>query len=647
MIVLSASDLGKSYGLDVILEGVSFHINKGDRVGIVGHNGAGKTTLVNILTGELPCDEGNFFISKDLSVGYLKQRDVLDSERTVIEEVSDIFSGLDEMEREIERLTEEIAKRSESLGDSEESQEKLKPDWDRLHHLQHEFERRGGYTYKSEINGVLSSMAFGEEYYNQKTNSLSGGERTRLALACLLLKKPDILFLDEPTNHLDIGTLKWLEQYLKSYQGTIVLISHDRYFLDQTVTKIFDIENKHLTVYDGNYSEFLDKKRKSKEVALKAYNKQQEEIKRQEALIRSYKERGTEKLAKRAASREKRLAHVERLEKPKGENTVLKIAFKEKFQSGTDVLLAENLAGGVDGRNALFKNVDFDIKRGERICIVGANGIGKTTLLRTLIGDLKPISGYIRKGHNLEIGYYEQGQQLLGTSNTVMDEIHNEHRLYTDGEIRNILGRFLFRGDMVFRNVGDLSGGEKARLALLKLIMSGANLLVLDEPTNHLDIDSKEAFEEALLDYEGTVITVTHDRYFLNKIPDRIFELTPDGIREYLGKYDYYLAKKESMESGKAYLKDMSGPREKVESGSKEERKLQKEKEAIERRRERESKRLMDLISASEERISTIEEEMLNPEIAADHEALSVLAKEMAELKEIVENAYDEWNLLE
>jgi len=669
MIVLSASDLGKSYGTEVILEGVSFHINAGDRVGIVGRNGAGKTTLLNMLTGELSSDDGSYFISKDISVGYLKQRDVFDSERTVMEEVSDIFSGLDEMEREIERLTHEIAKDAEAHGTdySDESDGACKTKWTRLQALQHEFERNGGYTYKSEINGVLTSMAFGEEYYDQKTNSLSGGERTRLSLACLLLKKPDILFLDEPTNHLDIGTLKWLEQYLKSYSGTIVLISHDRYFLDQTVTRIFEVEDKHLTTYEGNYTEYLEKKSAAKQIALKAYTKQKEEIKRQEALIRSYKERGTEKLAKRAASREKRLSHVERLEKPKGEQATLKINFKENFQSGTDVLMVENLAGGIDGRNALFSDVEFDIKRGERICIVGANGIGKTTLLRTLIGEIKPISGYIRRGHNLEFGYYDQGQQLLGNDNTVIDEIHNEHRLYTDGEIRNILGRFLFRGDMVFRRVGDLSGGEKARLSLLKLMMSGANCLVLDEPTNHLDIESKEAFEDALSDYPGTVITVTHDRYFLNKIPDRIFELTAEGIREYLGKYDYYLAKKESGESGKAYLKSMSeGTRqesvsERIEedarrkesenniealAGSKEERQLKKQKEAEERRRERESARLMSLISASEERICELEVEMMDPGIATDHEALSGLSKEMAELKEIVENAYDEWDKL-
>lgn len=661
MIVISASDLGKSYGTEVILEGVSFHINKGDRVGVVGGNGAGKTTLLNVLTGELASDEGNYYISKDISVGYLKQRDVFDSERTVIEEVRDIFSDLDKMEHEIEMLTEEIAAESSaSVGDSGAANDESgttekaielgsKSKWERLHALQHEFERKGGYTYKSEINGVLSSMAFSEEYYNQKTNSLSGGERTRLSLACLLLKKPDILFLDEPTNHLDIGTLKWLEQYLKSYTGTIVLISHDRYFLDQTVTRIFEVENKHLKTYEGNYSEFKEKKAKDKEVELKAYNKQQDEIKKQEALIRSYKERGTEKLAKRAASREKRLARVERLDKPKGDQATIKISFKEKFQSGNDVLMVENLAGGVDGRNALFENVSFDIKRGERICIVGANGIGKTTLLRTLLGEIKPVSGYIRRGHNLEFGYYDQGQKLLTGENTVIDEIHNEHRLYTDGEIRNILGRFLFRGDMVFRNVSELSGGEKARLSLLKLMMNGANCLLLDEPTNHLDLESKEAFEDAIKDYPGTVITVTHDRYFLNSIPDRIFELTEEGIREYLGKYDYYLIKKESSELGNVYLKKMSDipdMEEKHGLGSKEERRLKKEAEAKERRRERESKRLMDLIFESEKKMSGIEEAMLNPEISTDYEKLAALGKELAELKEIVENAYEEWNKL-
>lgn len=661
MIVLSASGLGKSYGTDVILEDISFHINQGDRVGIVGYNGAGKTTLLNMLSGELKPDSGSFFISKDITLGYLKQRDVLDSDRTVIEEVNDIFSEIHELEIKIDELTEEIANTPEQENNGK---------WERLNELQNSFERKGGYTYKSEISGILTSMAFTEDYYNQKTRSLSGGERTRLALACLLLKKPDILFLDEPTNHLDIGTLKWLEQYLKSYKGTIVLISHDRYFLDQTVNRIFEIEDGHLTSYEGNYTEFAIKKKALRSAELKAYNKQQTEIKKQEDLIRSYKERGTEKLAKRALSREKRLVHVERLEKPKGDRASIKIDFKENFKSGNDVLITENLTGGFteftergSRHHVLFENVDMDIKRGEKICIVGFNGVGKTTLLKTLIGDIPKFSGYIKRGHNLEIGYYDQGQKLLDESNTVIDEIHNDHRLYTDGEIRNILGRFLFKGDMAFRNVSALSGGEKARLSILKLMMSGANLLIMDEPTNHLDIESKETFEDALMNYPGTVITVTHDRYFLNRIPDRIFELTPEGIREYLGKYDYYIQKKESLDSGKAYLKklterqndsanrhDDTGKNKDefndgsvATSGSKEERVIKKQHEAEERKKKREGERLMELISASEDRMSEIEEEMARPENMTDHELLARLSDELEALRLQVEKAYEKW----
>ena len=660
MIVLSASGLGKTYGTDVILENISFHINAGDRVGIVGVNGAGKTTLLNMLTGELASDSGDFFVAKDTSLGYLKQRDHFDPNKTVIEEVSGIFSGLDEMEKEIEELNVKIA---ESSGEDEAQTSQL---WNRLNFLQHEYERLGGYTYKSEITGVMTSMGFGEASHGMKTGSLSGGERTRLALACLLLRKPDILMLDEPTNHLDIGTLKWLEQYLKNYTGTIVLISHDRYFLDSIATHIFDVENHGLTIYKGNYTEYAEKKRQLREAQLRAYTKQQEEIRRQEDLIRGYKERGTEKLAKRAASREKRLAHVERLEKPTGEKSSIKINFNQKFQSGYDTLFGENISYGYpvlkneafESGRLLFRNVDFDIKRGERICIIGDNGTGKTTLLKIMMGDISPDSGYVKPGHNVEIGYYDQGQMLLHDDLTVMDEIHNEHRLLKDVEIRNILGRFLFRGDAVFHQVKGLSGGEKARLSLLKLMMSGANVLILDEPTNHLDIASKEAFEEALMEYPGTVITVTHDRYFLNRIPDRIFELTPNGLVEFLGKYDYYLEKKALMESGAAHVSSFStGKTEEAGTrkdsldtskesqllSAKEEREQKKKAEAESRKLEREQNELMARIEELEGLIERAEAEMCLPEIATDHEKLRTLALEVSMWKEDLESTYNRW----
>ena len=479
MIILSAKDITKTYGVDTILENVSFHVNEGDRVGIVGANGAGKSTLLNILSGNLQCDSGDFFLSQNTTIGYLKQKDNFDKESTLYEEIHKIFKPVEDMEKEMTELSIKISE----MGENSESL------MDRYANLQDRFRNMGGYSYKSEINGVLNSMAFGEEYYHKKISTFSGGERTRLALACLLLEKPDILFLDEPTNHLDIGTLKWLEQYLKSYKGTIIIVSHDRYFLDQMATRIFEVEHHKLKCYEGNYSEYAEKKKMLREAELRAYNKQQTELARQEDMIRRFKERGTEKLAKRAASREKRLAGIERLERPEAEVGKMKIHFHQEFQSGNDVLYGENLAknfGFGASKKEVFKNVNFDIKRGERTCLVGANGVGKTTLLRILMEEISPSEGFLKIGHNVEFGYYDQGQQLLNNESTVLDEVHDSYRLYKDAEIRGILGRFQFKNDQVFLKVGSLSGGEKARLSLLKLMMSEANVLILDEPTTTL-----------------------------------------------------------------------------------------------------------------------------------------------------------------
>ncbi|MBR4019888.1 MAG: ABC-F family ATP-binding cassette domain-containing protein, partial [Firmicutes bacterium] len=443
MIILSAKDLTKTYGVDVILDKVSFHVNEGDRIGIVGANGAGKTTLLNILSGRLPADGGQFYVSGNTTIGYLKQKDNFNKENTVMEEIHGIFAHLEAMEEEMHRISAEIDRLGEAAGSLIQ----------RLTDMQEAFKEKGGYTYKSEVNGILSSMAFGEEYYNKKISTLSGGEKTRLALACLLLEKPDLLFLDEPTNHLDIGTLKWLEQYLKGYKGTIIMVSHDRYFLDQMATRIFEVEHHKLRAYEGNYSAFAEKKRAIREAQLRAYNKQQTEIRRQEDMIRRFKERGTEKLAKRAASREKMLEHMERIERPEAELGKMKLHFRQEYQSGNDVLYAEGLAksfGFGVTRRELFENVSFDIKRGERICIVGPNGVGKTTLLRIMMEELSPADGYLKIGHNVKFGYYDQGQLLLNDASTVMDEVHDSYRLYKDSEIRGILGRFLFQNDQVF-----------------------------------------------------------------------------------------------------------------------------------------------------------------------------------------------------
>ena len=651
MIVVSAKDLTKAYGTDVILDKVSFHINKGERVGIIGVNGAGKTTLLKMLTGEIPCESGDFFISSDLKTGYLKQDGSFDSEKTVIEEVEAIFSRFPEMEREMEQLT----LRMEEASSEEESHRLI----ERFDALSERYDREGGYTYKSEITGILSSMAFPAESYHKKISTLSGGERTRLALACLLLKKPDILFLDEPTNHLDIGTLKWLEQYLRGYKGTVVLVSHDRYFLDQTVNRIFEVENRKLHIYEGDYSFYASERRVRREAEMRRYEKQQKEIERQEDMIRRFKQRGTEKLAKRAASREKRLSAMEVMDRPDGGHGRMKLNFKENFQSGRDVIFAEDLSKGFgygSNRKELFHGVDLDIKRGERVCIVGANGIGKTTLIRRLMGELTSNTGRIKIGHNVQFGYYDQGQQLLNPENTVVGELQDAYRLYSEPELRNILGRFLFRGEAVFLRVGDLSGGEKARLALLKLMMSGANVLVLDEPTNHLDIESKEVFEEALLDFPGTCIIVSHDRYFLNRIPTRIIELTKTGIDNYLGTYDYYVEKKQQLiQSGKKYMDDLadsasSGDKNASamdgisdELSSAEKRKLQKEREAEERRLERRKQKLEKDIEQLEEEIKDLEEQVGKPEIMTDHEKLAEISTTLRQKREKLDEEYEEW----
>ncbi len=637
MIVISARDLTKTYGTDVILEGVSFHLNKGDRVGIIGVNGAGKTTLLNALAGETSCD-GDVFISGDLKVGFLKQDAGLESENTIREEVDRVFSHFPQMEARMEELLAEASAHPETSAKALETYEQIR---DR-------YEWMGGYSYESEIRGILSSMAFGEETYDTKISTLSGGEKTRLALALLLLEKPDILFLDEPTNHLDIGTLKWLEQYLKGYRGTIMLVSHDRYFLDETVNRIFEIDHHRLNIYEGSYAFYAAERKARREVRMRQYEKQQKEIARQEEMIRRFKQRGTEKLAKRAASRERMLDAMERIERPDGENGRMKVTFHPNYQSGKDVLLVEGLAMGFGygrERKELFHGLSLDVKRGERVCIVGDNGTGKTTLLRLLMGDLQAAEGRIRIGHNVQFGYYDQGQQLLNPANTVIEELQDAYHLYSEGELRNLLGRFLFRGEQVFLKVADLSGGEKARLSLLKLMMSGANTLVLDEPTNHLDIESKEIFEEALLEFPGTCIIVSHDRYFLNRIPTRIVELTPEGLDIFLGRYDYYIEKKQQMiASGKQYLQEM-GSKGNPSPGedAAERRRLQKQKEAEQRRLERQKAAAEERIAELEEKIGETESRLTDPEIMTDHLRLAELSEELDSLRAELDETYERW----
>jgi len=642
MIVLSATNLTKTYGTDVILRDISFHINEGDRVGIIGANGAGKTTLLKLLSGELAGDGGSIFVSQNTTIGVLKQKDDFDPGRTLLAETEAIFAHLDRMEQDMLALSQQIPTMEPGPAQSAQIHR-----YDELHQL---FERQGGYSYKSEVKGMLTGMAFGESDWNKPISTLSGGEKTRLALACLLLKKPDLLLLDEPTNHLDIGTLKWLEQYLKNYKGTIILISHDRYFLDQTINRIAEIENHKLHMYEGNYSTFAEKKRHLREDELKKYQTQQKEIQRQEEIIRRFKGHGTEKLVKRAQSREKRLAQLERIEAPEAIRGKIKIRFHENFKSGTDVLQGERLAMSFSNgrsRKDLFRDVSFDFKRGERICLVGPNGIGKTTLFKIILGKLDPAEGHVKVGHNVEFGYYDQEQKLLNENNSVLEELKDSYRLYTDTEMRSILGRFLFKNDTVFLPISALSGGERARLSLLKMLLSGANVLLLDEPTNHLDIESKEVFEDALLDFPGTIIVISHDRYFLRKIPTRILELGRTGLTEYLGNFDYYEEKKQSVESGKKYMEELAGPATPAPlppfQSAAEERRLKKEEEMVRRKEAREAERLEQEISELEFVISEIEDQITSEAVMRDPQALEKLAGDLQDARDALNGKYEKW----
>lgn len=666
MIVISGKNLKKEYGTDVIFDNITFAVNKGDRVGILGPNGAGKTTLLNIMAGEWEASSGDIFVSSDITVGYLKQKNEFYSQDTVMETMLSVIKPILDMEKRMEELSRMAAELSGA-----DQQECLR-EYDRLIE---EFQKQDGYKKKSRCVGILTSMAFDESYYDKPVNTLSGGEKTRLALGMLLFQNPSVLILDEPTNHLDIGTLKWLEQYLKSYQGTIVLVSHDRYFLNEIVSRIFDISGGSLVAYEGNYEVYAEKKRADRDARVAQYKKQQKEIEKQEEIIRRFKGRGTEKLAKRAASREKMLQRMERVKAPVKNYGKIKIHFKEAFKSGKDVIFAENLSksfGYGSNRKTLFSGVNLDIKRGEKICIVGANGIGKTSLIKIINGELEANEGTLKRGHNVEMAYYDQEQQYLKSDNTVFEEMKEAYRLYGDTRMRSILGRFLFKGDDVFLKVGSLSGGEKARLALLKLMLSGANLLLLDEPTNHLDIDSKEIFEDALMEFPGTAIIISHDRYLLSKIPNRILELEKDGIREYLCKYDYYMQKKEAVQSGSKYLDELaksnslderknedafiSGGEKNTENMTSGEgvnrgenldastqRLIKKQIEREERRRLREEERLEKEIERLEIRIHEIEEEMCMEEVLSDYIRLDALNEELIEAKENLTKNYQKW----
>ena len=532
--ILACRQIQKAYGIDVVLEKVDFHIEEREKAAIVGVNGAGKTTLFQILTGEIPADGGEFYIKRDASLGYLAQNIRINGDRTIYEEMLSVFGKIIQTEYNLRELENEMGQlQGQALSEKMEAYAAL----------QHEFDRMDGYSYQSRLRGVLKGLGFAESELHRPINQLSGGQKTRVHLAKLLLSKPDILLLDEPTNHLDIASVEWLEDFLRSYPGAALIISHDRYFLDRIVTKVIEIENKKSTVYNGNYSFYWQQKEINRALQQKAYETQQKELKHQEEVIRTLRSFNREKSIKRAESREKALQKIERIERPDALPAQMRLTLTPFLTSGNDVLHAEHLSKSYGGQQ-IFHNVSFDVKRGEKVAIIGPNGVGKSTLFRMLLQEVSTDSGLIRFGTNVFVGYYDQEQAKLDETKTIFAEIADAYPALTQGQIRNMLAAFVFTEDDVFKPISALSGGEKGRVSLAKIMLSKANLLMLDEPTNHLDMFSKEVLEDALNRYEGTVIYISHDRYFINKTAEKILELTPDGVVLYSGNYDYYLQKK-------------------------------------------------------------------------------------------------------
>lgn len=636
MIVLSCKDIHKSYGIDVILDKVTFNINEGEKVGLIGANGAGKTTLFKILTAQLEQDAGELFIDKNKRVGYLSQHLSLESGSTIYEELLTVFQELLNIES---RITELEVKLNEPYDSSrQEYHDKIIHEYTTLTEV---YEHRGGYTYKGEISRVLRGLGFTEEDFNKNINILSGGQKTRVALCKLLLTMPEILLLDEPTNHLDLDAIEWLEDYLKNYKGTMVIISHDRFFLDSITNKTVEMINGHVNTYNGNYTAFVDLKQKNYEVQLKAYNLQQTEIKRQEDIIERYRSFNREKSIKAAESREKALEKIERIDAPDKETKASKIKFETQIKSGNDVLHAENLSKSF-GEKRLFHNLDLDIKRGEKTALIGENGRGKTTLFRIIMDNVEKDTGIKVLGKNVFIGYYDQEQSDLNFEKTVLDEVWDEFPNMTTTQLRNALAAFLFTGDDVFKHISTLSGGEKCRINLLKLMLSKSNLLLLDEPTNHLDINSREALEDALLSYDGTLLVISHDRYFLNKVIDKIYELKEDGIKEYLGNYSYYVEKKKNPQRFEEELANAGKTKTQIQEEKKKKRELEKqEKEKLLK-----VKTIETSISNSEKKLLDLQNQLCLEEIYSNPQKSEDVNKEIVATEGILEKLYSEWEEL-
>lgn len=638
MIIMQVNGLTKSFGAEEILSNIKMQIKHNDRIAIVGRNGAGKSTLLKILAGELSYDAGEIIQRKGLTIGYLSQHNGLESQRTIWNEMLDVFQPLLDQEKELRRIEQKMA---DIHAFTEGDYQKLLQDYDRL---QQSFETNGGYRYEADIRTVLSGLNFLQYDDDTPIHTLSGGQKTRLALGKLLLQKPDLLILDEPTNHLDMETLTWLEGYLGSYPGAIVIVSHDRYFLDKTVSIVYDLSRHHMKKYHGTYSEFLKQKALAFEMQQKEYDKQQATIKDMEQFIQRNIARAS--TTKRAQSRRKQLEKMVKVDKPLTDEARATFSFQINRRSGNDVLKINDLSFQYSGTDQpLFTNVQFHVNRGERIAIIGPNGVGKSTLLKMITGQLTPTRGTIQFGTNVQIGYYDQEQANLNTSNTVLQELWGEYPHVNEKDIRTILGNFLFSGDDVLKDIHSLSGGEKARLALAKLKMKQANVLILDEPTNHLDIDSKEVLEAALIDYPGTIIFVSHDRYFMNKIADQVLEMRSDGITVYLGNYDYYVEKKqEELELNQLEQPNSTSPS--IQQGKlnyQQEKKLQREQ----RKKRRHIQQLEETIDSLEMELANLEMEMTKPDVYEDHEMALKYMNKTESLKEEIEQYMNEWTTLQ
>ncbi|MBP3926020.1 MAG: ABC-F family ATP-binding cassette domain-containing protein [Clostridium sp.] len=669
--ILSCSNITKSFGTDTILDHVSFHIEEREKAAIVGINGAGKSTLLKIIVGELTADEGNVTISRGKTLGYLAQHQDIKSNSTIYDELMEVKRPILEMEQQIRSLEHRM---KSSTG---EELEALLETYSRLNH---EFERINGYAWQSEITGVLKGLGFTEEEFSKPVRELSGGQKTRVSLGKLLLSKPDIILLDEPTNHLDMESIAWLENYLMNYSGTVLIVAHDRYFLDRVVSKIVELDGGRATTFLGNYSAYGEKKAIIRAGIMKAWLNQQQEIKHQEEVITKLRSFNREKSIKRAESREKLLNKMEILEKPTELNDAMNITLEPCVVSGNDVLTVRGLSKRFDN-NQLFSNVDFDIRRGERIAIIGNNGTGKTTILKIINGLLSPDEGEIKVGSKVHIGYYDQEHQVLHMDKTVFEEIQDTYPDMNNTQVRNVLAAFLFTGDDVFKLIRDLSGGERGRVSLAKLMLSETNFLILDEPTNHLDITSKEILENALVNYTGTVLYVSHDRYFINKTATRILDLKMGTLLNYIGNYDYYLEKKDAVElaytskaasipaakrsltgqqpaSGQGIFigQKASGQKASVTPASdsaaaavtpeKLDWKQQKEEQARLRKRQNDLKKVEESIQNLESRDQEIDTLLCDATVFSDVSRLMQLQKEKEEIAKELESLYEKWEEL-